>query len=161
MTAFRPLTPEWTATLAFFFYSAVVGRHLILYDGVCGLCNRLNQFVLARDRQGVFDFAAQQSVTGHGHLQRFGADPAALTTLYVIADYRTAAPQLLGRARAVLFILGQVGRPWSWLRLFWIVPDGVLNSGYDLVARNRYRLFGQYDSCPMPTPETRARFIDV
>ena len=139
----------------------MVGRHLILYDGVCGLCNRTNQFVLTRDRQGVFDFAAQQSVTGQEHLQRIGADPAALTTLYVIAGYRTAAPQLLSRARAVLFILGHVGRPWSWLQLFRILPDSVLNSGYDLVARNRYRLFGQHDGCPLPTPETRARFIDV
>ena len=138
-----------------------MGRHLILYDGVCGLCNRLNQFVLARDARRVFDFAAQQSTTGREYLLRFGADPAALTTLFVITDYRTAAPQLLSRARAVLFILEQVGRPWSWLRLFSMLPDGVLNLGYELVARNRYRVFGQHDSCPLPTPDTRARFIDV
>ena len=138
-----------------------MGRHLILYDGVCGLCNRMNQFVLARDPQGIFAFAAQQSETGREYLRRFGADPAALTTLHLIADYRTATPQFLGRARAVLFIVGQLGRPWSWLRLFRMLPDSVSNSGYDLVARNRYDLFGQYDSCPLPTPETRARFIDV
>jgi predicted DCC family thiol-disulfide oxidoreductase YuxK len=121
----------------------------------------MNQFVLAHDAQRGFDFAAQQSATGRDYLLRFGANPAALTTLFVIADYRAAAPQLLSRARAVLFILGQIGPPWSWLRLFSILPDGVLNGGYELVARNRYRLFGQHDSCPLPSPETRARFIDV
>lgn len=139
----------------------MVGRHLILYDGVCGLCNRLNQFVLARDPAGRFDFAAQQSAAGRRYLQQHGADPDTLSTLFVIDDYRGARPRLLSRARAALFVAGEIGAPWSALRVFSILPDGVLNVGYDLVARHRYRLFGRHDRCPLPAPGTRERFIDV
>ena len=90
-----------------------------------------------------------------------GTDPDALTTLFVIADYRGAMPTLLSRARAVLFVARQLGGIWRLTSLFSILPDGVLDRAYDFVARRRYRWFGQYDACPVPTPETRRRFIDV
>lgn len=138
-----------------------MGRHLILYDGVCGLCNRMNQFVLAHDHAGGFDFAAQQSDTGRRLLVQAGADPDALTTLFVIADYRGAAPALLSRSRAVFFIAKHLGGIWRLAGLFSILPDGVVDRGYDFVARRRYRWFGQHDTCPLPTPDTRRRFIDV
>jgi predicted DCC family thiol-disulfide oxidoreductase YuxK len=137
------------------------GQHLVLYDGVCGLCNSLNRFVLQRDARGVFDFASLQSRAGRELLTRLGRNPDDLDTFFVVVGYRGQAPGLLSKARAALFVLKALGRPWSWLGVFGAFPDAVLNRGYDLIARNRYRLFGQYESCLMPTAEYKKRFIDV
>ena len=141
--------------------SSVGGRHLVLYDGVCGLCNRLNQFVLPRDTRGVFDFAPLQSRVGRELLTRFNRNPDDLNTFYVVVDYHGGAPGLLSKARAGLFVMKAIGRPWRWLGVFGVLPSGVLDRGYDLIARNRYRLFGRYESCLMPATEYKQRFIDV
>src|SRR5713101_9860777 len=137
------------------------GEHLILYDGVCGLCNRLNRFVLLRDTRAVFDFASLQSATGRSVLQRFGRDTENLTTFYVVADYREESPTLLSKARAVLFVMKTLDIGSAWRHAFRIFPDAVLDFGYDLIARNRYRFFGQSESCLMPSTEFRKRFIDI
>jgi len=136
-------------------------RHVILYDGVCALCNGLVQFVLRRDARCVFDFAPLQSRAGHELLARFGRNPDDLNTVYVIAGYRSAAPALHARARAALFIMRVLGAPWSWVGVLGVLPDGVLNRGYDLIARNRYRWFGRYQSCLLPRADDRHRFIDA
>jgi predicted DCC family thiol-disulfide oxidoreductase YuxK len=136
------------------------GRHLLLYDGVCGLCNRLNGFVLPRDPGGVFHFAPLQSETARSILLRFGRDSGSLETFYVVEDYRSAAPRLWSKARAGLFVARQIGGVWRLLTIFGILPDFLLNFVYDLIARHRYRIFGRYDVCLMPKPEYKARFVD-
>lgn len=140
---------------------STAGQHLILYDGVCGLCDRLNQFVLPRDPGGLFDFASLQSETGRSIVRRFGRNPDDLDTFYVVADYRTGSPALLSKAYAGLFVMKMVGPPWSWLGALRLLPRALLDWGYDLTARHRYRLFGRYDSCLLPRPEYRDRFIDT
>jgi predicted DCC family thiol-disulfide oxidoreductase YuxK len=137
------------------------GEHLILYDGVCGLCNRLNQFVLLRDTRAVFDFAPLQSITGRSVLQRFGRDTEDLTTFYVVANYRSESPALLSKARATSFVMKTLEGGGMWLRAFRILPNALVNLGYSLIARNRYRIFGRSESCLMPSAEFRKRFIDV
>jgi predicted DCC family thiol-disulfide oxidoreductase YuxK len=137
------------------------GQHLFLYDGVCGLCNRVNQFVLGRDAGARFDFASLQSPTGRAILTKLGRNPDALDTFYVVKDYRTAAPELLSKARGGLFVLETIGGIWRAAAAARILPAPLLDFLYDLVARYRYRLFGRFDSCPLPTPENRRRFIDV
>ena len=137
------------------------GEHLILYDGVCGLCNRLNQFVLLRDTRAVFDFASLQSATARSVLRRFGRDTENLTTFYVVADYREESPTLLSKARAFWFVMKTLDIGSAWRHAFRIFPDAVLDFGYDLIARNRYRFFGQSESCLMPSTEFRKRFIDI
>jgi len=137
------------------------GRHLILYDGVCGLCNRLNNFVLPRDREGRFHFASLQSALGRSILERHGRDPGDLTTFYVVADYRSSSSTLRSRSDAALFLMRNLGRPWRWFAAFRILPRPLCDRIYDLVARNRYRLFGRVDTCPAPSPEYRSRFVDV
>jgi predicted DCC family thiol-disulfide oxidoreductase YuxK len=137
------------------------GEHLILYDGVCGLCNRLNQFVLRRDTRAVFNFASLQSPTARSVLPRLGGNAESLDTVYVIVNYRSESPALLSKAGAAAFILKTLGirAPLSWA--FRVLPDSLLNLGYDLIARNRYRVFGQSETCIMPSPEFRQRFIDM
>jgi predicted DCC family thiol-disulfide oxidoreductase YuxK len=139
----------------------VAGQHLVLYDGVCGLCNAAVQFLLPRDRRRIFDYASLQSQTGQAWLTRFGQNPQLLETIVVITDYRGSAPAMRSRADAALFIMRSLGQPWrslAWLR---VLPNGVLNTAYNLVARNRYRFFGRYDVCLLPRAEEKERFIDV
>jgi predicted DCC family thiol-disulfide oxidoreductase YuxK len=135
--------------------------HLVLYDGVCGLCNHVLQFLLAHDHRAVFTFASLQSGIGTRVVERFGANPDELTTFYVLANYRAKQPQLLSRSRAALFVAGEIGWPWKAAGLFRILPTRVLDFAYDIVARTRYRLFDRFDRCPTPRPEFRRRFIDV
>ena len=135
-------------------------KHLILYDGVCGLCNRLVAFVLARDPGGVFHFAALQGPLGRKIVEKHGGRPDALDTFYMVRDYRSVSPVLLGRAQAALAVATELGAPWSWVSVCGVLPDALLNSGYDLIARHRYRIFGRLESCPLPKPEYRARFDD-
>jgi predicted DCC family thiol-disulfide oxidoreductase YuxK len=135
-------------------------RHLILYDGVCGLCNRLNAFVLTRDTAGVFAFASLQSRTGQAFLQRFGRSDQPLDTMCVVLDYRSDSPVLLTKSEAALFVVGKLGRPWRWLALLKILTAWLRDLAYDVVARYRYRIFGRYDRCLLPTPQHKQRFID-
>ena len=140
--------------------SEPVGRHLVLYDGVCGLCNRLNAFVLTRDAAGIFAFASLQSETGQAFLQRFGRSGHILDTMCVVRDYRSGSPVLLTKSRAALFVIANAGGAWRWLALLRVLPLGLRDAIYDLVARNRYRVFGRYESCLLPTPQYKQRFID-
>ena len=136
-------------------------EHLILYDGVCGLCNGLVQFVLARDRRGWFDFAALQSDIGRATLRKFGRDPDDLSTFALVTDYQRA-PVLLTKSAAALAVSALLGQPWRALavigRLF---PRAFRDWWYDRVAAVRYRVFGRYDTCPIPSPEQRRRFLDA
>ena len=136
------------------------GGHLILYDGLCGLCSRLNQFVLARDPAGAFCFASLQSALARASLERLGKDPEVLTTFYVVADWRSASPTLLDKSRAALFVARALGVPWSWVGVFSLLPGRLLDAAYDTIARHRYRLFGRHEVCPLPSPDHIRRFID-
>ena len=136
------------------------GDHLVLYDGVCGLCNAATQFILARDRRAIFDFASLQSPTGRMWLERFGRNPDSLDTFAIVTNYQTA-PAMQERSAAALLAARALGAPWSWLTIFRMLPGAIRDRIYDLVARHRYRWFGRYDTCLIPTPDQRARFIDV
>jgi predicted DCC family thiol-disulfide oxidoreductase YuxK len=138
-----------------------VGPHLLLYDGVCGLCDRLVQFVLERDRRGVFRFASLQSLAATKHLARFGARAGDIDTLSVITDYQTETSRRLTRARAAVCVLSNLGCPWRAVALVGVLPSALLERAYDLVAANRYRLFGRRDHCVLPRPEYVHRFLDA
>ena len=133
---------------------------IILYDGVCGLCNRLNRFVLARDPGGRFRFAALQSGLAREVLTRHGRDPRDLDTLYLVLGCGRPDERLLRKSDAALWILRALGGPWRVLAMLRFLPAGVRDLGYDLVARTRYRLFGRYETCPLPEPRYRTRFLD-
>ena len=136
------------------------GEHLVLYDGVCGLCNRLTTFLLLHDDREVFAFAALQTETGAAIVQRAGGDPRALNTFYVLANYQKADGRLIGKGRAALFVARGLGWPWKAFGALGVLPTALLDLGYSLIARNRYRLFGRSDQCVAPRPEYRRRFID-
>ena len=140
--------------------SAAEGVHLVLYDGVCGLCSRLLQFLLKHDHRAVFTFASLQSVTGRAIVERFGGNPHDLTSFYVLANYRTDQCRTLARSKAALFVAGQLGWPWKAAVIARALPGVVLDRAYDVIARNRYRVFGRFEQCLAPHPEFRGRFIE-
>jgi len=137
------------------------GRHLILYDGVCGLCNRWNTFILNHDLQGLFNFAPLQGKLSRSLLHRMGQDPERLETFFVITDYRSSTPRLLAKSAAALFVTTHVSGISRLTVVFRVVPAALLNVGYDLIARYRYRLFGRYDMCPIPEAQHKERFVDL
>jgi predicted DCC family thiol-disulfide oxidoreductase YuxK len=133
---------------------------IILYDGVCGLCNRLVQFLLKRDIHDRIRFASLQSEFAGKVLRRHGADPDDLDTVYVIEDYETANERLLARSDAVLNIVQELGGFWKVAGWGKILPRPIRDALYKLVARNRYRVFGKYDTCMIPEPRYRKKFLD-
>ena len=136
------------------------GAHLLLYDGVCGLCNHLVQFLLKHDRRGAFSFASLQSATGRATVGRWGGNPDELTSFYVVVDFRTPNARPLKKSDAALFVAGQLGWPWKVLRQQDSFPGRSAIALYDVVARTRYRVFGRYEQCLMPREEFRRRFVE-
>ena len=137
------------------------GRHLVLYDGVCGLCNRGVAQILRRDPKGLFHFATLQSEAARSILRQSGKNPDLLDTIYVLVDYKTQHPRVLYRARAALFVIGQLDSPWRFLRVLEVLPTFALDTGYSLVARFRYRMFGKHETCLTPQAEYASRFLDA
>jgi len=135
-------------------------RSIVLYDGVCGLCDRLVQFVLRRDRYDRFRFAALQGGFAAALLQRHHLDPGDLSTVYVVVDAGEGSERLLAKSRAILHILGEIGGVWRLAGTLRILPARVLDGVYDVVARHRYRIFGKHATCMAPAPEWRGKFLD-
>ena len=133
---------------------------MLLYDGVCGLCSRLVQFVLRHDARRVFDFASLQSATCQAMVRKAGGDPRDLNSFYVVADYRTGDSRTFTKSNAALFVLDRLGWPWKATRLIHVVPARVRDRAYDAVARVRYKIFGRHEQCLIPSAEFRRRFID-
>ena len=133
-------------------------HNLVLYDGVCGLCNGTVRFLLAIDRRGVLCFAPLQGPTAARVLKRH-ALPGDVRTIVYVRNFGLKRERAHLRSDAVLRILGDVGGVWSLLLILRLVPRFLRDSVYDWVARNRYSWFGKYDECPLPSPEQRARFL--
>ena len=127
---------------------------IVLYDGVCGLCDRSVQLILRNDRRGRFRFAALQSETGRALLEKFGLSPEALDSVVLVEDGRAWR-----KSRAALRIARRMDGPWPLVWPLRIVPRPVADSLYDILAKNRYRIFGKLETCMIPPPEVRARFL--
>jgi predicted DCC family thiol-disulfide oxidoreductase YuxK len=136
------------------------GSHLVLYDGVCGLCNRLLQFLLAHDHRGVFSFAPLQSEIARSLVARWGGNPDELNSFYVCADYRTPAARVFARSDAALFVARELGWPWKVFLAGRVLPRVLRDAMYELIARTRYRIFGRFDQCLVPSAEVRGRFVE-
>ena len=135
---------------------------IILYDGVCGLCNRLVQFLLKHDKRNRLRFASLQSDFAAKALQRHGIDPKDLDTMHVIENYGQPDERVLQRSDAILRAGRELGGFWgASAAVAKLVPRTLRDLVYRFVARNRYRVFGKYDSCMLPDPNQRSRFLDV
>jgi predicted DCC family thiol-disulfide oxidoreductase YuxK len=133
---------------------------ILLYDGVCGLCNRLNQFLLARDRHDRLRFASLQSDFASQVLQRHHLNPLDLDTVWVVVNYGQSDERVLARSDAILHILALLGGVWRVAKLGRVIPRKLRDALYKAVASARYRLFGKSESCMMPDPSFRHKFIE-
>ena len=135
---------------------------IILYDGVCGLCNRLVQFLLKHDKAGRLRFAALQSDFAEKVLGRHGIDAKDLDTVQVIENYDQPGERVLQRSDAILRAGRELGGFWAASSsVARVVPRGLRDLVYRFLATNRYRVFGKYDSCMLPDANQRSRFLDV
>jgi predicted DCC family thiol-disulfide oxidoreductase YuxK len=134
---------------------------IILYDGVCGLCNRLNQFLLKRDKHDRFRFASLQSRLAAELTLRHGANPKDLDTVYVVVDHNRPTEHLLARSDAILYVLTQLGGIWKIMGIAKLLPNTLRDAVYKIVARNRYRVFGKHESCMLPDPQNKEKFLEV
>lgn len=125
---------------------------IIYFDGVCGLCNGFVDFVMKIDKQGLFQFSPLQSDYAKTHL------PAEYTQNLDSVVFQTEG-KIFRKSKAVFMILEDLGGPWKTVSGLKVLPEGFTNWGYDLVAKYRYRIFGKKETCRLPTPEERARFI--
>lgn len=129
---------------------------ILLFDGVCELCDQSVQFILKRDLKGYFQFASLQSETGKTLLKQYGLDHLDLETTVLIENGKAYT-----YSTASLRVIRQLSGAWPLCYVFILIPSFIRNAIYRWVARNRYRWFGKKDTCRMPTPEERARFLDV
>lgn len=133
---------------------------IVFYDGVCGLCNTLVQFLLKRDQHARLRFASLQSDIAAKVLNRHGIDPKDLDTLHVVIDYGRPEERVLNRSDAVLRAGRELGGGWRLLAtIARVVPRPLRDLVYRFVARNRYRVFGKYESCMLPDPSQQHRFL--
>ncbi len=127
---------------------------VILFDGVCIFCSRWVRFIAARDAAKRFRFTPIQSDYGARLAKAFGIDPDDPDTNAVVHG-----GEVFMKSDAALTVLSQLPG-WSWVRLLFALPRPLRNAVYNLVARNRYRIFGKYDACFLPDAGLRARVIE-
>lgn len=127
---------------------------LVIFDGVCNFCVGSVNFILRHEAKPDLQFAAVQSNTGTRMLRELGFDPADAETFVLIEDGRAYL-----RSTAAIRVARYLRWPWRALVVLWIVPRPLRDWAYRLVATHRYRWFGRKDSCMIPTPEVRRRFV--
>lgn len=130
-------------------------KKIILFDGICNLCDATVQFIIKRDKNDVFRFVAQQSEAGAEILNFIGVDNNKTDSIILyepgIAYYT--------KAEAAIKIAGQLGYPYTMLNIFLHIPKSLSNIIYHYVAKNRYKWYGKKEACMLPTPETKAKFL--
>jgi predicted DCC family thiol-disulfide oxidoreductase YuxK len=135
------------------------GQTLVLYDGVCGLCNWLVRFLLRRDRHDRFRFAPLQSEFAQELLRRHGLDTSDLDTVVVLRDFGRPAERALTRSDAALWSVKELGGMWKLFAIVKLIPFSLRDAAYRRIAISRYRVFGKYDVCPLPRAQDRHRFL--
>jgi predicted DCC family thiol-disulfide oxidoreductase YuxK len=131
-----------------------LSKNLLLFDGVCNLCNSLVLFIIKRDRAGKFKFASLQSEIGQQWLMRVGLAKNEFESFVLIREDKYYL-----KSTAALKMFRELGGIWKVLYVFIILPGPIRDFFYDLIARSRYRIFGKRDICMMPTPELEERFL--
>lgn len=132
-----------------------IAHPVILFDGVCNLCNSSVQFIIKRDRKRIFRYASLQSEFGKKIIERFKLADKNIDSIILFENNSIKI-----KSTAVLQVLKRTGGIYSILYVFIIVPESIRNGIYDFIARNRYRWFGKRETCMIPTPELKKRFID-
>lgn len=128
---------------------------VILFDGVCNLCNSTVLFVIKHDPKNLFRFASIQGDYGQQILKRFHLPPNSLGSFILFEEN-----QIYTKSTGALKVAKKLSRAWPIVYSFIIVPPFIRNAVYDLIAKNRYKWFGKKESCAIPSPELKALFYN-
>ena len=129
-------------------------KNIVLFDGICNLCNGLVRFIIKRDRTGKFKFASLQSDIGQQWLMKFGLAKNEFESFVFIQNDKYYI-----KSDAALKMFAQLGGIWKTFYVFILIPRSIRDFIYDRIAKSRYRIFGRRDVCMIPTPELRERFL--
>jgi len=135
-------------------HTPLVGQQVILFDGVCNFCNASINFVIDHDPQKHFKFASLQSDFGYEVLKKYGRNTSDFDSVILLKNNR-----LYIKSEAALEIAKDLSGFWKYLSVFSILPTFILDFFYDLIAKNRYKLFGKSEVCRMPSPDLKERFL--
>lgn len=127
---------------------------VILFDGVCNFCNASINFVIDHDPKKHFKFASLQSEFGQEILHKYDRSTSDFDSVILLKNN-----QLYSKSAAALEIAKELSGFWKYLSFFGILPKSILDFSYDLVAKNRYKIFGKTEVCRMPSPELKERFL--
>ena len=130
-------------------------KPILLFDGVCNLCNRLVQFIIKRDPRATFRFASLQSESGQALLESFELPKDKLDTFVYLRGEK-----IYLKSSAVLHVLKDLGGGWKLLYVFIIVPKPLRDLVYTLVSKTRYNIFGKKDQCMIPSKDISSRFLE-
>jgi predicted DCC family thiol-disulfide oxidoreductase YuxK len=129
---------------------------ILLFDGVCNLCNNMVKFVIRYDKKKKFQFAALQSESGHALLVKYKLTEEKLESFVFISDGKS-----FRKSTATLKVMKELGGAWKILYVFILVPAPIRDYFYTLVAKTRYKIFGKRDVCMVPGKEIAERFITL
>ena len=129
-------------------------KAIILFDGVCTLCNNAIHFIIRHDKKAFFKFASLQSEIGHSICLQYKLQPGELKSFVLIEN-----GLLYTKSTAALRVIKQLNRPVKWLYLFILLPRFIRDFVYHTIAKNRYRWFGKQSICMVPSLENANRFI--
>lgn len=130
-------------------------KQLILFDGVCNLCNSSVQFVIKRDKNDKFRYAALQSDIGQHIIKKYQIDTSKTDSIILYSKINGISY----KSTAALKIASNLGFPVNVLSIFLIIPAFIRNVVYDFIAKNRYKWYGKKDHCMIPTPELSSKFL--
>ena len=130
-------------------------QRIILFDGICNLCNNAVKFVLRRDRNSVFKFASLQSDVAKKLLRNTEVPDIDSGTFVLIEN-----GAIYTRSTAALKVCKHLSGLWPLITVFWIVPRFIRDWVYNLISKNRYKWFGKRDTCMIPTPEVENKFLN-
>lgn len=129
-------------------------KNIILFDGVCNFCSQSVQFIIKRDPTHVFHFASLQSDVGRKLIKEYGLVENINSVVYITGG------KAYEKSDAALQICRSLSGLWKIFYIFYIVPKPIRNIVYDYVAKNRYKWFGKTDSCMIPSPDIKSRFLE-
>ncbi|MGY5849386.1 thiol-disulfide oxidoreductase DCC family protein [Salegentibacter sp. F14] len=131
-------------------------KKIVLFDGVCNLCNGTVTYIIKHDKKDVFRFASLQSELGRKLVSERGMDPEELDSIILIEP----GVAYFRKSTAALEISKDLSGAASLLQYFWFIPESLRDGIYNLVADKRYKWFGKKESCMIPTPELKSKFLD-
>lgn len=131
-------------------------KQLILFDGVCNLCNSSVQYVIKHDKGNRFMFAPLQGETGKEIINQFNIDSAKIDSILLYIPNKG----IYAKSSAALKIASKLSFPRNLLSVFFIIPTFIRNWVYNYIAKHRYEWFGKKESCMIPTPELKQKFLD-